>query len=58
VLENVRELEPLWPLRRRRHAVVACMADAPRLESVRAALADLRAELLVERQPGPLSRGS
>ena len=55
MVENLRALEPLWPLRQRRHAVVACLADAARLESVRESLADLRAELVVERQPGPLS---
>jgi hypothetical protein len=54
-MENVRGLEPLWHLRQRRHAVIACVDDARELEGARAALAELRAELVVEREPGPLS---
>ncbi|MGH3104454.1 MAG: hypothetical protein ACRDN6_10225 [Gaiellaceae bacterium] len=54
-MENVRALEPLWHLRQRRHAVIACLDDAAELEAARAALAELRAELVVEREPGPLS---
>ena len=54
-MENVRSLEPLWPLRQRRHAVVACLDDASALEAVHDELAGLRAELVVEREPGPLS---
>ena len=45
----------LWPLRQRRHVVVACLEDAGVLEDARAELAELRAELVVERKPGPLS---
>ena len=52
---DVRSLEPLWPLRQRRHVVVACIDDPRPLEEARAELADLRAELVVEREPGPLS---
>jgi hypothetical protein len=54
-VENVRALEPLWHLRQRRHAVVACLEDAGLLEDARDAFAVLRAELVVEREPGPLS---
>ena len=54
-MENVRALAPLWPLRQRRHAVVACLDDTAPLEAARAALAQLRAELVVEQEPGPLS---
>jgi hypothetical protein len=54
-MEDVRRLEPLWPLRQRRNVVVACLDDAGELEAARAALAELRAELIVEREPGPLS---
>jgi hypothetical protein len=54
-VEDVRALEPLWPLRQRRHAVVACLDDASDLEAVRRELGELRAELVVEREPGALS---
>ena len=54
-MDNVRALEPLWPLRQRRHAVIACVDDASDLEAARAELAELCAELVVEREPGPLS---
>jgi hypothetical protein len=55
-MENVRGLAPLWHLRQRRHAVIACLDDAAALEHLRAELDDLRAELVVEREPGPLSQ--
>ena len=54
-MENVRALEPLWHLRQRRHAVIACLDDAAELERARPSLAELRAELVVEREPGVLS---
>ena len=54
-MDSVRGLVPLWHLRQRRHAVIACLDDARELEAQRAALADLRAELVVERDAGPLS---
>jgi hypothetical protein len=54
-VEDVRSLAALWPLRQRRHAVVACIDDARPLEGVRQELSDLRAELVVERTAGPLS---
>jgi hypothetical protein len=54
-VEDVRRLEPLWPLRQRRNVVVACLDDPGELEAARGAFAELRAELVVERRPGPLS---
>jgi hypothetical protein len=52
---HVRDLVPLWPLRQRRHCVVVCLDDAAPLESARPLLEELRAELVVEHDPGPLS---
>ena len=54
-MQNVRSLEALWPLRQRRHAVIACVDDAAPLEEIRPALRDLRCELVVETDAGPLS---
>ena len=54
-MENVRSLEALWPFRQRRHVVIACLDDPSPLERARDRLAGLRAELVVERAPGPLS---
>lgn len=54
-MENVRAVAPLWALRQRRHAVVACVDDASALEAVRADIEELRGELVLEPQPGPLS---
>ena len=51
----MRSLRPLWHLRQRRHAVVACLDEPGELEAVGEALAELRAELVLEREPGPLS---
>ena len=53
--EHVRDLVPLWPLRQRRHVVVACLDDPSPLESARPLLDELHAELVVESDPGPLS---
>ena len=52
---NVRSLAPLWHLRQRRHAVVACMEDPGELEAAAHAIEELGGELVVEREPGPLS---
>ena len=54
-MDNVRSLEPLWYLRQRRHAVIVCLDDPAELEAARPALEALRAELVLEREPGPLS---
>jgi hypothetical protein len=51
----VRDLAPLWHLRQRRNAVVACLDDPAELEAARPSLAELNAELVVESEPGPLS---
>ena len=55
-MDNVRGLQPLWHLRQRRHAVIACLDDVAPLEELRTELDDLRAVLVVEREPGPLSQ--
>jgi hypothetical protein len=54
-VDHVRALEPLWPLRQRRHAVIACLDDPAPLASLSAELTELRAELVVEADAGPLS---
>ena len=54
-MEDVRAIAVLWPLRQRRHAVIACLDEPSDLEAARPALAALRAELVLEREPGPLS---
>ena len=54
-MDDVRSLEPLWHLRQRRHAVVACLDDPAELERARESLRELGAELVVEREPGVLS---
>lgn len=51
----MRSLAPLWHLRQRRHAVVACLDDAGELEAAERQLSALGAVLVVEREPGPLS---
>jgi hypothetical protein len=53
---DLRDTPELWHLRQRAHAVVVCMDDPAEYESARAELAALDAELIVEREPGPLSR--
>lgn len=54
-MDDVRSLEALWPLRQRRHVVVACLDDPSALEAARDRIGELRAELVVELAPGPLS---
>jgi hypothetical protein len=54
-VETVRGLEPLWHLRQRRHAVIACVDDPGTLLAAREEIEDLGAELVLERSPGPLS---
>jgi hypothetical protein len=54
-VEDVRSLVSLWPVRQRRHAILACLDDPSPLEAAREQLAALRAELVVERSQGPLS---
>jgi hypothetical protein len=55
-VDDVRALAPLWPLRQRRHAVIACVDDPAEVDALQPELGGLRAELVVEREPGPLSR--
>jgi hypothetical protein len=54
--DDVRSLPSLWPLRQRRHAVIVCVDDPAAYEAARDVFAALRAELVVESEPGPLSR--
>ncbi|MDQ3890623.1 MAG: hypothetical protein M3312_08760 [Actinomycetota bacterium] len=54
-MHDLRSLPALWPLRQRRHAVIASLDDAGEYEQARQVLASLRADLFVEREPGPLS---
>lgn len=56
MVDDVRSLPALWPLRQRRHAVIVCVDDPAAYEAARDVFAALRAELIVEREPGPLSR--
>jgi hypothetical protein len=55
VVSDVRRLPELWRFRQRRHVVVACLDDPAALEAARPALAELRADLVVERVPAALS---
>jgi hypothetical protein len=56
MIDDVRSLPPLWPLRQRRHAVIVCVDEPATYEAARDVFAALRAELVVESEPGPLSR--
>jgi hypothetical protein len=56
-VQNIRDLSVLWPYRQRRHLVVACVEDACVLEEARLQIEELGGTLVVEREPGPLSRG-
>jgi hypothetical protein len=55
-VDDVRSLPSLWPLRQRRHAVIVCLDDAAAYEAQRDVFATMRADLIVESEPGPLSR--
>jgi len=55
LIADVRSIEALWPFRQRRHVVVACLDNPAELETARAQLDELGAEVVVERAPGPLS---
>ena len=54
-MQHVRGLEPLWHLRQRRHAVVACLDEPAELEQLVPELEAAGATLVVERKAGPLS---
>lgn len=56
IVDDVRSLPPLWPLRQRRHAVIVCADDTAAYEAARDVFAALRAELVVEPEPGPISQ--
>jgi hypothetical protein len=56
MVDDVRSLPSLWPLRQRRHAVIVCVDEPAAYEAARDVFAALRAELVVESEPGPLSR--
>jgi hypothetical protein len=56
IVNDVRSLPSLWPLRQRRHAVIVCVDDPAAYESAREVFAAMRAELVVERTPGLLSQ--
>ena len=55
-IEHLRDFPSLRPLRGRHPAVVVCADDPEPFEQRRDELAALDAELVVEREPGPLSR--
>jgi hypothetical protein len=52
---DLRSIPSLWHLRQRRHVVIACTDDPSQYETARPELDALEAELVVEREPGPLS---
>jgi hypothetical protein len=54
-ITHLRGIPALRPLRGRHPAVVVCLDDPAPFESRRAELAELEAELIVEREPGELS---
>jgi hypothetical protein len=55
-VQNVRDLPLLWPYRQRRHIVVACVEDARSLDTLQSQIERLGGVLVVEKEPGPLSR--
>ena len=54
-MPDLRSAPALWHLRQRRHAVIACLDDPSEYERARPELEALEAELVIEREPGPLS---
>jgi hypothetical protein len=56
VLNDVRSLAPLWPLRQRRHVVIICSGEPRKYAAARAVFAQVNAELVVEERWGPLSQ--
>jgi hypothetical protein len=56
MVDDVRSLPSLSPRRQCRHAVIVCVDDPAAYEAARDVFADLRAELVVESEPGPLLR--
>jgi hypothetical protein len=52
MVDDVRSLPSLSPLRQCRHAVIVCVDDPAAYEAARDVFADLRAELVVESEPG------
>jgi hypothetical protein len=45
IVDDVRSLPSLWPLRQRHHAVIVCVDDPAAYEAARHVFAALRAEL-------------
>ena len=56
IVDDVRFLPSLWPLRQRRHAVIVCVDEPAAYEATRDVFTALRAELIVESEPGPISQ--
>ena len=54
-MPDLRSAPSLWHLRQRKHAVIACLDDPSEYERARPQLEALEADLVVEREPGPLS---
>jgi hypothetical protein len=55
-MDDVRSVASLWPLRQRRHAVIACVDDPAEYAGARHQFAEMNAELVIEATFGPLSR--
>jgi hypothetical protein len=58
MVDDVRSLPSLSPRRQCRHAVIVCVDDPAAYEAARDVFADLRAELVVESEPGPFCERS
>jgi hypothetical protein len=54
-MRHIRDLPALWPLRQRRHVVVACLDDPADLVAARVEIEARGAALVVEAVEGPLS---